>query len=137
MTKPLQGDDLAKLLLRLAVGGLMLLHGVHKVSNGIGGIEGMLAENDMPVQLAWGVYLGEVVAPILLLLGWMTRPAGLFVAFTMAFSMYLAYGGDTFNMTQHGGLATEVNWLYMIGALSLFLTGGGRFSVGRGEGRWS
>lgn len=137
MTKPLQNDDLAKLLMRLAVGGLMLFHGVHKVANGIGGIEGMLSGKGLPEELAWGVHLGEVVAPLLLLIGWMTRPAGFVVAVTMAFSMYLAYGAGTFGLNQHGGLETELNWLYMIGGFSLFLTGGGRFSVGRGEGRWS
>ena len=58
MTKPLQNDDLAKLLMRLAVGGLMLFHGVHKVANGIGGIEGMLSGKGLPEELAWGVHLG-------------------------------------------------------------------------------
>jgi putative oxidoreductase len=97
----------------------------------------MLADEGLPEWLAWGIYLGEIVAPILLLLGFLTRPAGFVVAVTMAMSMYLAFGMDSFGLNQYGGLATELNWLYLIGGLALCLTGGGRFSVGRGEGRWS
>jgi len=137
MTKPLQNDDLAKLLLRLVVGGLMLFHGVHHIAHGIGPIQAMLEDQDLPRQAAWGLHLGETVAPIFLLLGFMTRPAGLIVAFTMAVSMYLAYGMGAFGLGPQGGLATELNFLYLVGGFSLFLTGGGRFSVGRGESRWS
>ena len=37
-------DDLGKLLLRLAVGGLMLFHGLHKLFGGVGFISGLLVE---------------------------------------------------------------------------------------------
>jgi putative oxidoreductase len=67
----------------------------------------------------------------------MTRPSGLLIAITMVMSMFLAFGMDSFGLNEYGGLETELNLLYMIGGFSLFLTGGGRFSVGRGEGRWS
>src|SRR5690606_18181180 len=68
-------DDLAKLLLRLVLGVLILFHGWAKLRHGIGGIEAMLAVRGLPSFLAWGVYLGEVVAPLLLILGVYTRLA--------------------------------------------------------------
>lgn len=137
MNKPLQNPDLALLLLRCAVGGLMLLHGIAKIRHGVGGIEDMLTDKGLPAGMAWGTYLGGVVAPILLLLGFMTRPAGLFIALTMLMSIWLAFGLDGFSLGEHGGLAIELNLLYLVGGLALFFMGGGRFSVGRGEGKWS
>lgn len=137
MDKPLLNEDLAKLLLRLTVGGLMLLHGVHKVNHGVDGIEGLLEDHGWPTGMAYGIHVGEVLAPVLLILGFLTRVSGLIIAGTMGVSMYLAYGAEAFELTQHGGLATELNLLYLAGGLVLFLSGGGRYSVARGEGRWS
>ncbi len=58
-------DDAGKLVLRLSVGVLMLLHGIHKLLHGVDGIGGMLAGMGLPTVLAYGVYLGEVVGPLL------------------------------------------------------------------------
>lgn len=137
MNKPLLNTDLALLLLRLVVGGLMLLHGIDKIQNGVGSIESMLGKQDLPEKLALGIYVGEVLAPVLLMLGFLTRPAALIIAVTMAMSIWLAYGVDGFGFGKHGGLLIELNLLYMVGGLTLFFAGGGRFGVGRGEGKWS
>src|SRR5690625_7489874 len=66
-------DDLGKFLLRLTIGILILLHGVSKLSSGVGWLQGMLASQGWPAFFAWGVYLGEVLAPILIILGVYTR----------------------------------------------------------------
>ncbi len=137
MNKPLQNTDLALFLLRLFVGGLMLLHGIDKIQNGAGGIEGMLADKGLPEKLAWGLYVGEVLAPVLLIIGFLTRPAGLIIAGTMGMSIWVAYGADGFGLGQHGGLVVELNMLYLVGGLALFFSGGGRICVSRGEGNWS
>ena len=42
VNKMLSHEDAGKLLLRLAVGGLMLFHGLHKLFDGVGGISAML-----------------------------------------------------------------------------------------------
>ncbi len=56
VNEKLSCDDLGKLLLRLAVGGLMLFHGLHKLFGGVGFISGML------VGLAGGgVFRGRAV----------------------------------------------------------------------------
>ena len=76
-------DDLGKLVLRLTVGILILLHGIAKLSTGVGGIAGMLAGHGLPQQLAYGVYIGEIVAPVLLIVGFYTRPAAWIVVINM------------------------------------------------------
>ena len=63
-------EDLGKLLLRVTVGGLMLFHGLFKLTHGIDFISGMLHDIGAPVGLAYGVYMGEVIRPVLMILGW-------------------------------------------------------------------
>ncbi len=66
VNRTLSHEDAGKLLLRLAVGGLMLFHGLHKLLDGVDGISGMLAAKGLPGFIAYGVLVGEVVAPCLL-----------------------------------------------------------------------
>jgi putative oxidoreductase len=124
--------DLALLVLRLAVGGLMLLHGIHKIRQGfdagLSGVESMLVNKGLPEALAIGVYLGEILAPLALLVGWFVRPAALLVAFTMVMSIWLAYSDRILDLNQHGGSEIELNLLYLAGALALALSGGGRLA---------
>lgn len=126
-----KSNDLALLVLRIAVGGLLLLHGIAKLRSGfdagLEGIEGMLNAKGLPESLAIGVYVGEVIAPLLLLVGWIVRIAAGTVAFNMLLSIWLAYGSAAFQLNQHGGLEVELNVLYLAGALALMLAGGGRF----------
>lgn len=63
VNKTLSHEDAGKLLLRLAVGGLMLFHGLHKLIDGVDGISGMLVAKGLPGFIAYGVLVGEVVAP--------------------------------------------------------------------------
>lgn len=127
-----RSHDLALLVLRLAVGGLMLLHGIHKISQGfdagLTGVEGMLEAKGLPASLAIGVYLGEILAPLALLVGWLVRPAALLVAFTMVMSIWLAYSDRIFDLNQYGGSEIELNLLYLAGSLALALAGGGRLA---------
>jgi putative oxidoreductase len=134
--KSLHSDDAARLLLRASVGGLMLLHGIDKLRHGLGGIKGLLASNGLPEALAYGAYVGEVLAPVLVLIGWFTRPAALVIAIQMIMAVYLAHRADVFALNEHGGYALELNVLYLAGALAIVFTGAGRFSVSRGKGGW-
>lgn len=54
VNKMLAHDDFGKLLLRLAVGGLMLFHGLHKLFDGVAGISGMLVAKGLPGFIAAG-----------------------------------------------------------------------------------
>ncbi|MHC4960414.1 MAG: DoxX family protein [Planctomycetota bacterium] len=134
--KPAINRDLGTLLIRIAVGGLMLPHGIHKLINGLAPIKGMLAGKGLPEFLAYGTPVGEVVAPVLILLGFFTRPAALVLAFTMLMATWLGHGGDAFALNAHGGLNAELSIFYLLCAVALFFTGAGRFSVRKGEPVW-
>ena len=62
-------NDTGKLILRLTLGILILLHGIFKLRHGIDGIQGMVAGMGMPAFVAYGVFAGEVLGPLLLIVG--------------------------------------------------------------------
>jgi putative oxidoreductase len=130
-------DDAGKLLLRLVVGGLMLLHGIAKLTNGVDGIEGMLEKHGLPAVLAYGAYVGEVVAPLFVMIGLFTRPAALAMAVNMLFAIGLAHANDIFKLGPQGGWALELQGFYLFGALAIALLGAGRLSFGGLHGRWN
>lgn len=132
----LLNTDLGLLILRLSTGGLMLFHGVAKLIHGHDHIRGILSEKGLPQFLWLGVPLTEVIAPILLVLGIFTRLAGLGVALVMAFSIVLAHLSDAFTISEYGGLAAELNLLFLFGGLTLFFTGGGKYSLYKPENGW-
>jgi putative oxidoreductase len=129
--------DAGKLVLRLAVGGLMLFHGVSKLLSGVGWIEQMLAGLGLPGFLAYGVYVAEVVAPVLLLLGLLTRPAALMVMVDMVAAIALVFSDRLFTVKEAGGgWAIELEAFFFLAALAVALLGAGRYSVSKGQGRW-
>ena len=122
-------EDAAKLLLRITVGGLMLFHGIGKIRHGIGGIESSVSEHGLPRFVAYGVYVGEVLAPLAMLAGVFTRWAAAIVAFNMIVAVGLAHAGDLFHLGKGGGYALELQTWYFVGALAVALLGSGRWAV--------
>lgn len=131
VNEKLMCDDFGKLLLRLAVGGLMLFHGLHKLFSGVGFISGMLVEKGLPGFIAYGVLIGEVVAPILIIIGLFTRPAALVLAFTMVVAWLMVGTGKTFALDAVGAWAIESLVYFFIGSLAVAFLGAGRFAVGK------
>ena len=95
----------------------------------------MLEESGLPGFMAFGVYVGEVVAPLMILLGLYTRLAGAALAINMAFAVLLVHSSDVLALEQHGGWAIELPMLYFLGAVALVFLGGGRISAGSRVGR--
>lgn len=121
--------DVGRLILRLSVGGLMFLHGINKIENGIGGIEGAMQGIGLPSFIAYGVYVGEVLAPILLILGVCVRLNALMIIGTMIVAALVVTGGEIFALNQHGGWIIELQGLYLFGALALVFLGSGKFGL--------
>jgi putative oxidoreductase len=122
-------------ILRLAVGGLLLLHGISKLINGIDWMVGMLEGKGLPGALAYGVYIGEVIAPILLILGFRARIAAIIIVINMLTAIILAHTQEIATMGQSGGWAIELPVLFLLGALSIFFLGAGRYAVSTRD-RW-
>lgn len=115
----------------------MLFHGISKVRTGIDFIVGALQDHGLPGFLAYGVYLAEVVAATMNLLGLLTRLASLVLAFNMLVAILLVLRDRIFTVNEMGGAwAIEIEMFFLLGALSLFFLGGGKFSVMAGKTRW-
>jgi putative oxidoreductase len=124
-------NDLGKLILRLALGGLILLHGIAKISAGTAGIEKMLASAGLPGFFAYGVYVGEVLAPVLVLLGFYARVGAALIVVNMLCAILLVHRADLFVLTKAGGWALELQAFFMLTALALLFMGPGRYSINR------
>jgi len=125
-------EDLGKLVLRLTLGGLLLTHGWSKMVYGINFIKQLVVNMGLPEALAYGVYVGEVAAPLLVLIGWYGRAAAGVIVINMAAAVYLVHMGDLLAFTEHGGWRLELQAFYLFTALTLMLIGPGRFSVNDG-----
>jgi putative oxidoreductase len=124
-------DDAGKLVLRLTLGLLMLLHGIAKLRTGVSGIEGMLEGNGLPGFIAYGVYVGEVLAPLLLIFGFHARTGAVLIAVNMLFAIGLAHMGDLASLGRTGGWAIELQAFFLFTAVAVALLGPGRYAINR------
>ena len=129
--------DTGKLILRLALGLLILLHGVSKVMNGIDGILAGVTKAGLPEAFGYLVYVGEVLAPLLLIVGFWTRIAASIIAINMIVAVYLVHVPQLFTLAKTGGWALELQGMYFFTAVAIALLGAGRYSVGGAAGRWN
>ena len=126
---PAMQADVGKLVLRLALGVLVLLHGVAKLRGGVGPIEGMLEGHGLPGFIAYGAYIGEVVGPLLVIAGFHARIGAALIALNMLFAIGLAHMGQLGQLNEQGGWALELQGMFLFGAIAVSLLGPGRFSV--------
>ena len=122
-------SDLGKLILRIALGLLVLLHGISKLRHGVGPIEGMVVAHGWPSWLAYGAFVGEVVGPLLLLIGFYARIGAALIAINMLFAFALVHMGQLTQLNEQGGWALELQGMYLATALALVLLGPGRYSA--------
>lgn len=122
-------SDLGKLILRIALGLLVLLHGISKLRHGVGPIEGMVVAHGWPSSIAYGAFVGEVVGPLLLLIGFYARIGAALIAINMLFAFALVHMGQLTQLNEQGGWALELQGMYLATALALVLLGPGRYSA--------
>jgi len=130
-------DDLGRLILRLTLGILILMHGLSKLFNGIGGIDSMLTAQGFPAFFAWGAYIGEIVGPVLLILGIYCRLGALLVALNMIVAIVLAHSHQLFMISGSGGWQLELQGMFLFTAIALIFLGAGAYSLGGRSGRWN
>lgn len=130
-------DDLGKLLLRVVLGVLILLHGVSKIMGGPGFVISAATSAGLPAAVGYLVYVGEVLAPILLIIGVWSRLAALIIAGNMAFAIFLVHMKQLTSLSNTGGWALELQGMFLFSALALVLLGAGRFSIGGRGGKWN
>lgn len=118
-------SDLALLLLRLGFGGFLMTHGVPKIDR--------LFESPIKFTDVFGMgdtvtliltVIGEVVAPIFIIIGYKTRWAAIPSAITMAVAAFVIHAKDDIGTKEHA-------LLFLIVFLALMLAGPGKYSFDR------
>lgn len=122
-------QDIGKLTLRLALGGMILMHGIAKLGGGIGFITETVTSAGMPAFFAYGVYVGEVLAPLLVLAGFYSRIGAAVIAVNMLFAIALVHGAEISALNQTGGWAIELQAMFLFTAVAVALIGPGRYAV--------
>ena len=125
------GDDFGKLIVRLTLGILVLLHGIAKLKGGIGFLTPMVTGLGLPAWFAYGVYLGEIVAPIMIILGLFTRTGAFLLFAHMVFAVFLVHRPELFMMGKQGGYALELQAMFMFTAFALMFMTPGRYAITR------
>ena len=127
-------QDIGKLVLRLTVAVLILFHGIHKVIFGFAFMGGALTAAHLPSFIAYGVYIGEVAAPLLVIIGFWTRLAALVIAFNMLVAVGLEAWRLAPVLTRSGGWGLELEAFYLLCAIAIFFLGAGKYRIGRSNG---
>ena len=122
-------EDFGKLVLRVALGLLVLLHGVAKIKTGVGGMSGMVTGIGLPPWFAYGVYIGEILGPIMVILGLYSRVGAFFIFVNMIFAVLLVHRPELLSLGKQGGYALELQAMYLFTAFALMFMTPGRYSI--------
>ena len=117
--------DLGILFARLGLGVCLFMHGFAKILHGIGGVKSILTKAGLPEVMAYGFYVGEVVAPIMIILGIFSRIGTLLVMI-----MYAYHGlGNLLDLASTGGFKAEILYLYITLSLCIIFNGSGKYAI--------
>ncbi|MGV3771679.1 MAG: DoxX family protein, partial [Verrucomicrobiales bacterium] len=124
--------DLGLLVLRLWLGismlwlhGMMKIQGFSKMASGFPDYFGLGGKASLSMAI-----FAEVICAALLAIGLFTRLSALMLAITMGVAFFLAH-----KAALSGPGSGEMAFIYLAGFVTLFLTGGGRYSLdGKGKG---
>ncbi len=123
----MNSDKTGKFVLRVALGVIVLLHGIAKLKGGVGFIEGLVTGHGLPAWVAYGAYAGEVIGPLMLIAGFYARLGAALVAVNMLFAIALVHRAELFALNpQSGGWALELQGLMLFGAIAVMLIGPGK-----------
>lgn len=127
--------DSGLLITRIAIGFPMSVYGISKLIHGVGFIEDLMTMHGLPSFFAYGVFAGEIIAPVLLMIGFRARLAGLIFAANCFTATMLAQTSNIFKLNEFGGWALELLVIYMFVSLSFFFTGAGKYAVST-QNKW-
>jgi putative oxidoreductase len=128
-------SDVGLLIVRIALGGIIFFHGFHKITHGVADQFQLLASNGIPGIFIYFVYVSEVLAPVLIVLGILTRLSNLTIIVTMIVVFYAL--PFPIGMDEHGAMNIESQLYFLLLSVALFFTGPGRYVLKKNNsGNW-
>jgi putative oxidoreductase len=124
-------QEVGRLLLRLTLGVLMLFHGIAKITGSLDFIRRLVEAHGLPAWTAYSIYIPEVLAPVLLIVGWFSRVGAALILLEMLLIFGLVHRGDFFTLSRSGAWAVETEVFYLMTALVVLLIGPGRYAINR------
>ncbi len=122
-------EDFGKLVLRLTTAGLILFHGISKILHGVSFMDPALAGFHLPSFVAYGVYIGEVAAPLFVIAGAWTRVASLVIVINMVVAIVLEAHRNVAVIQRTGAWGLEAEAFFLLTALVITLIGPGRYAL--------
>lgn len=125
----IQNKETGLLIHRVSISLLILFHGIANMSSNYSFIKTLVSGIGLPEFIAYLVFIGEIMAPLLIMIGYRTRFASLLLAFNMLIAILMAHSADIFSLNQFGGWAIELQALYLFGAIAIIFLGAGKYAV--------
>ena len=88
-----------------------------------------MASHSLPGFLAYGVFIGEIIAPLMVILGVHTRIGAVLIAGNMLVALVLVHMGELFALSKTGGWALELQGFFLFTAVAIFFLGAGKYAV--------
>ncbi len=115
-------------LLRVSIATTMLVYGMTKLIFGNEFIEGLLEQYGLPTFLGYGVFMGEIIAPLFIIIGFRTKLAGLVFAINCLVAILMAQLPTFFTLNAFGGWANGTLFIYTVFGVALFFSGAGKYA---------
>ncbi len=124
-----RNKNTAIFLLRIAIPFTMLIYGIDKIRNGTGFIGSLLEAYGLPLILANGVFVGEIIAPLMLLIGFRTRMAGLLLSFNCLLAILMAQTQNILTLNPFGGWSLDLLFIYLMAGIAFYYSGAGKHAI--------
>ena len=124
-----RNKNTAIFLFRIAIPFTMLIYGIDKIRNGTGFIGSLLEAYGLPLILANGVFVGEIIAPLMLLIGFRTRMAGLLLSFNCLLAILMAQTQNILTLNPFGGWSLDLLFIYLMAGIAFYYSGAGKHAI--------
>ena len=73
--------------------------------------------------------IGEVLAPLMIILGFHTRTGALLIVANMLVALALVHSHQLMQLSSNGGLSLELQFFFLMSAVAVFFFGSGRYTL--------
>jgi len=117
------------LILRTSIAFTMLIYGITKSIHGIDFIKSIFTEYGLPSFFGYSIFIGEILAPVFIIIGFRTKLAGIVFAINSFAAILMVQLPNLLKLNEFGGWAIGLIFIYLMFGISLFFTGAGKYAI--------